>query len=231
MGSGNEVDERPLVFRTDDVADLTRAVRRRAFLGQRDLARLAGVPQSAISAYERGRRVPPLAVLQRLALAAGFELQVGLVRADPAGRHLTGPHGQALRRAKTDVLEVLADAGVRRVWVVGPVATGAEERWDTVDLVIHGGPQTATARLAVQGRLTLVLPARTTLTSSDAWLDPSGGLAVPAGAVELVPDPVPDSVAGSVPDPVATGTDDLDDLDDLTARRWPGPDRRRAPSA
>lgn len=138
------------------------------------------------------------------------------------------------------MLEVLADAGVSRVWVVGPVAVGAEERWDTVDLVVHGGPTTASARLAVLGRLTLVLPARTTLAGSDAWLDPWGGLAVPAGAVELVADPGPDPVAGSGPVPAASGTNDLadrahradlEDLLDVTARRSPGPDRRRPPSA
>lgn len=190
MATGDEVDQRPLVFRTDDVAELARTVRRRAFLGQRELARLAEVPQSAISAYERGRRLPPHAVLQRLALSAGFELQVGLVRVDAAGRHLTGPHGEAVRRARRHVLEVLHDAGVERVWVTGPVATGAEERWDAVDLVLHGGPPTASGRLAVQGRLTLALPVRTTISTTDAWRAADGTLAVPGDAVELLPDPV-----------------------------------------
>ncbi len=186
MGPSDEVDERPLVFRTGDVADLTRAVRRRAFLGQRDLARLAGVPQSAISAYERGRRLPPLAVLQRLALAADLELQLGLVPADPVGRHLTGPLGQAVLEAKDRLLETLAEHGVTRVWVTGAVATGAEERWDAVDLVVLDGPSTPVGRTSLLGYLSLALGVRTTLSPAEPWRDADGVLAVPRGAVELV---------------------------------------------
>ncbi len=63
---------------------LLRLARMDAGISQRELAQRAGVPQSMIAAYERGRREPTLPTLLRLLEAAGFELRLHLV---PAADH------------------------------------------------------------------------------------------------------------------------------------------------
>lgn len=52
--------------------------RTRASLSQAGLAERAGTTQSAIAAYERGRRQPTLPTLRRLVGAAGYGLSVRL---------------------------------------------------------------------------------------------------------------------------------------------------------
>ena len=59
-------------------AGLLRMARDRARLTQGELARLAGVTQQAISAYETGRREPTLPTLMALLSAAGFDLRFRL---------------------------------------------------------------------------------------------------------------------------------------------------------
>lgn len=54
--------------------------RRAAGLSQRELSRLAGVPQSAIARIERGQQVPRADTLTRLLEACGFELRLGPMR-------------------------------------------------------------------------------------------------------------------------------------------------------
>lgn len=49
---------------------------------QRDLARLAGTSQSAIAAYEVGRRSPTLETLARIIRAAGSDLRIRLEALD-----------------------------------------------------------------------------------------------------------------------------------------------------
>jgi uncharacterized protein len=57
--------------------------RTRAGLTQAELARRAGTAQSAIAAYESGRRQPTLPTLYRLLAAAGFDLRARLTPHDP----------------------------------------------------------------------------------------------------------------------------------------------------
>lgn len=57
-----------------------RAARRSAGLTQTELAELASTSQSAIAAYEGGRREPTLPVLQRMVRAAGHLLSVDIDR-------------------------------------------------------------------------------------------------------------------------------------------------------
>jgi transcriptional regulator with XRE-family HTH domain len=64
-------------------ASLIRQARERAGLTQQELATRAGVPQSTVSVYERGIRVPTLPTLERLLRAAGFTVEVELVPAGP----------------------------------------------------------------------------------------------------------------------------------------------------
>jgi len=57
--------------------ELLRTVRRRRGLTQADLARRAGTSQPVVSAYERGRRDPTFATLERLVEAGGERLRIG----------------------------------------------------------------------------------------------------------------------------------------------------------
>jgi len=82
-------------------AALLRDARARAGLSQRQVAARAGVPQSTISTYERGRREPTLPTLDRLLRASGFRVRTELA---PVGPDLER-NGRVLR----DVLG-LADA-------------------------------------------------------------------------------------------------------------------------
>jgi transcriptional regulator with XRE-family HTH domain len=59
-------------------AALLQLARLKAGLSQRQLAELAGVPTTMISAYERDRRQPTLPTLMRLLRAAGFDLRMRL---------------------------------------------------------------------------------------------------------------------------------------------------------
>jgi transcriptional regulator with XRE-family HTH domain len=59
---------------TTSAAALLRRARRLSRLSQQELARLAGVSQSVLSAYERGRRQPSVAAADRIVRAAGFRI-------------------------------------------------------------------------------------------------------------------------------------------------------------
>jgi len=61
----------------DVAGQLIVELRQHAHLTQTALAQRAGVPRSVLSAYERGHRQPSVAMLARLARAAG--LKVGVV--------------------------------------------------------------------------------------------------------------------------------------------------------
>jgi hypothetical protein len=73
--------------RTDDwlavAGALVADARLRAGLTQAELANRAGTVQSAIAAYEAGRRQPTLPTLYRLLAAAGFDLRARLEAHDP----------------------------------------------------------------------------------------------------------------------------------------------------
>lgn len=56
--------------------------RDKAGLTQAQLAERAGVPQTTISAYERGARQPTMALLERFLKAAGFEMRIHLTPYD-----------------------------------------------------------------------------------------------------------------------------------------------------
>lgn len=63
-----------------DVPRLLKEARREADLGQRELAEKAGLSPSMLSRYERGHRLPTLAVLDRLLAACDREVRFVLVR-------------------------------------------------------------------------------------------------------------------------------------------------------
>lgn len=62
-----------------DVPGLIKELRAEADLGQRELARLAGLSPSMLSRYERGHQLPTLAVLDRLLAACGRDVRLVLV--------------------------------------------------------------------------------------------------------------------------------------------------------
>ena len=82
--------------------------RTRAGLTQAELARRGGTAQSAIAAYECGRRQPTLPTLYRILAAAGFDLRARLAPHDPHDETLAAweaslPAGERKRwRAKLD---------------------------------------------------------------------------------------------------------------------------------
>lgn len=55
-------------------AMLLRRARQLSGFSQQTLARLAGIPQSVLSAYERGRRQPSVAAADRILRAAGYRI-------------------------------------------------------------------------------------------------------------------------------------------------------------
>lgn len=61
---------------------LVRMARRKAGLTQAALAKRAATSQSAISAYEAGRRSPSVDTLCRILAAAGFEVRMRLAAPD-----------------------------------------------------------------------------------------------------------------------------------------------------
>lgn len=63
---------------------LIREARRRAGLGQGELARRAGTSQPAVARLERGHASPTLATLERIVAAAGFDLRLVLVPKTPS---------------------------------------------------------------------------------------------------------------------------------------------------
>lgn len=69
------------------VGSALRRIRERRRATQEQVADRAGIPASALAAYEAGQQVPDLPILRQLVLALG-------VTADDFGRHL-GPWGCA----------------------------------------------------------------------------------------------------------------------------------------
>ncbi len=63
-----------------DSASLIRSCRRRAGLTLRELAGRADTSHSAIAAYESGAKTPNTDTLKRVLRAAGFDLEVSIVR-------------------------------------------------------------------------------------------------------------------------------------------------------
>ena len=63
-------------------AEILRALRSRHQLTQRDLARLAGVPQPTISAIESGLREPSLSLLSSMVESVGESLQIVVLPAE-----------------------------------------------------------------------------------------------------------------------------------------------------
>ncbi len=66
-----------------DDGEVIRQARERSGLSLRELAVRAGTSHSALSAYERGHKIPTTATVERICHAAGFAVEVTLRRLSP----------------------------------------------------------------------------------------------------------------------------------------------------
>lgn len=81
-----------------DIARVIREARARTGLTQAEFADRAGTSQPTLSAYERGRRRPTLAVLRRIAEVGRGELVVSLSRVKAPGSVIPPDRGVELQR-------------------------------------------------------------------------------------------------------------------------------------
>ena len=119
-----------------NAAAALRKARERAGLTQVQLGERAGLPQSVVSAYERGRREPTLGSLARLVAAAGFDLHLDLVPRAAAPAPFAGPVGRRLQRRRDDARQLLAARNYRSPAVFGSVARGTDTDTSDIDLLI-----------------------------------------------------------------------------------------------
>lgn len=117
-------------------AEILVQARRLAGLSQRELGERAGVPQSAVSAYERDRKQPSLPVLTRLVGAAGFALDLQLVPAAAPTEAFTGPVGRRVQRHRQAIRELLTTGGFARPEVFGSVARGEDRPDSDIDVLV-----------------------------------------------------------------------------------------------
>lgn len=108
-------------------AEVIREARRRSGLTQTQLAERSGLPQSVISDYERGRREPAFAAVDRLVAATDHVL--ALTRSDSSIRSAVLESGPRLRAA-------LEPFGARNVRVFGSVARGEDTPSSDIDLLV-----------------------------------------------------------------------------------------------
>ena len=128
---------------TDDpisAANLLRSARRRAGITQAELARRAGVQQSVISDYERGKRDPSLPTLARLVRATGLTLETRLGQPSAARRGMRGPLGRRIAARRRDLRRVARAHGVGDLAVFGSVARGEESSDSDVDILVDLPP-------------------------------------------------------------------------------------------
>ncbi len=115
-------------------AALVAELRLRAGITQTELAQRAGMAQSAISDYERGRKEPSLSTLQRLAAAVDFDAEVRYSPARPVKTLAS------LRRKRRAILDICRRHGTSNPRVFGSLATGSARPDWNVDLVVDLEP-------------------------------------------------------------------------------------------
>jgi predicted nucleotidyltransferase len=113
-------------------AKLVSEARAKRGMSQRELARVAGVPQSTVAAIESGRRQPSVAMLGRLVDAAGFHLETRLVNSVRPSR--------LLEQRRDEVADVFARYPVMKAWIFGSVARGDDHPDSDLDLLIELEP-------------------------------------------------------------------------------------------
>lgn len=120
--------------RRSRAAELVREARARAGLSQAALGERAGVAQSVVSSYESGAREPSLAMLSKLVLAAGLELDITVRK--PRLRRFLGPVGRKVDANREALLEILDRHLVTDPRVFGSVARGDDRLDSDLDLLV-----------------------------------------------------------------------------------------------
>ena len=133
-----------------EAAGLIRTARQRSGLSQDALARRAGTRQSAVSAYESGRRAPSVATLERLLAAAGHRLEVTLVEAAPTLPNT--PLARRLARHRDEIVAAAAAFGGTHVRVFWSVARGEAGPSSDLDLLVELPPRTGMIALGTIAR-------------------------------------------------------------------------------
>lgn len=146
---------------------ILRRARYDAGLTQAELARLVGVSQSVIAAYESGRRAPTVPALERILAAIGMEISWSLRYGSRGDARLRGPIGTRLRDNLDEVRSLLEHAGLVNPRVVGDVATGQEKLWSSVQIVVAPTDASDEALLGLGGRLSLIVSARVRVTDEE----------------------------------------------------------------
>jgi hypothetical protein len=111
-----------------DAARLLREARREACLSQAALARRARTSQQTVADYERGRKQPRSATLERLLRACGFELSLTAID--------FGPRRRLLDAHRATILRIAHNHGARNVRVFGSVARGDDTDHSDLDLLV-----------------------------------------------------------------------------------------------
>lgn len=115
----------------ESAAEILTRARLGAGLTQAQLAERAGVTQSVVSAYERGRREPALSTLRRLVDAADARLVI-----DVSPVQLRTQLGH-VRSRRIELVAALGALGARDVRVFGSTARGDEHAGSDVDLLVR----------------------------------------------------------------------------------------------
>jgi len=116
---------------TESAAEFLLRARLRAQLTQGELAGRAGVTQSVVSAYERGRREPSVGMLRKLIDATGGRL---VIEYEPPAR--ATPLLDHVRAHRDELIAALAARGVRNIRVFGSAARGDETPGSDIDLLV-----------------------------------------------------------------------------------------------
>jgi len=120
---------------TLDTAALVAQVRRSSGLSQMDLAKRAGTSQPAVARYETGASRPSTDTLQRLARAAGFDIQVHLVPIKP--RNVSSERAKKLLRMRGEILAALTKSGASNARLFGSVGRGEDVEGSDIDLLVN----------------------------------------------------------------------------------------------
>jgi len=115
----------------ESAAEVLLRARTRARLTQGELAARAGVTQSVVSAYERGRREPTLGMLHKLVDATGGRLVIDY---EPPARAV--PLLEHVRAHREELIAALAARGAHNIRVFGSAARGDERPDSDVDLLV-----------------------------------------------------------------------------------------------
>jgi predicted nucleotidyltransferase/DNA-binding XRE family transcriptional regulator len=111
---------------------ILRTARHRAGLTQRELADRAGVTQSVVSAYERGRREPSLSTLRRLVDATGHRMDVTTAGAAVPRASLRS----LVERHRSELVAVAGRYGLTDLRLFGSAARREDGEGSDVDLLV-----------------------------------------------------------------------------------------------